>query len=52
MFKNLKIGMKLGVGFAFVLVLLIIVSTISMLRITEISSDTSRIVNERMPKVE
>ncbi len=52
MFKNLKIGMKLGVGFALVLILLITVSTISMLRIANITSSTSQIINERMPKIE
>ncbi|MHB1301794.1 MAG: methyl-accepting chemotaxis protein [Burkholderiales bacterium] len=51
MFKNLKIGMKLGVGFAFVLALLITVSAISLIRISGISSATNVIVNDRMPMV-
>lgn len=51
MFKNLKIGMKLGVGFAFVLALLIIVSAIALMRISSISSATNVIVDDRIPMV-
>ena len=52
MFKNLKIGMKLGIGFAFVLILLLAVSIISLLRIADMAEGTAKIVNDRMPKVE
>ena len=52
MFKNLKIGMKLGVGFALVLILLITVSTVSMLRLTEMTAATAIIVDDRMPKID
>ena len=52
MFRNLRIGMKLGVGFAFVLVLLIIVSTISLLRINDLTSASSDIVDRNIPQIE
>ncbi len=51
MFKNLRIGTKLGVGFAFVLALLILVSGISLLRISEITSATTQIVDDRIPMI-
>ena len=43
--------MKLSIGFAIVLALLIVVSAISLLRISELSSDTSQIVDDRVPKM-
>jgi methyl-accepting chemotaxis protein len=52
MFKNLKIGMKLGIGFAFVLLLLLVVSTVSLLRIADMTAGTAKIVDDRMPKIE
>ena len=52
MFKNLKIGVKLGVGFGFVLILLIVVSTTSVLRIVDLAANTSTIVTDRMPKID
>ena len=52
MFKNLKIGMKLGVGFAVVLALLITVSATSILRITDMASGTALIVDDRIPKID
>ena len=52
MLNNLKIGLRLGIGFAIVLALLLTVSVISMLRITDMASGTALIVDDRMPKVE
>ena len=51
MFKNLKIGMRLGIGFAVALAILVIVSTIAIMRVAEMDTDTSKIVDERMPKI-
>jgi|GEM_PF-4948226 CHASE3 domain sensor protein len=51
MFRNLKLGMKLGIGFALVLALLIGISTISILRITNISSAMTDIIDRRVPEV-
>ena len=52
MFKNLKIGMKLGVGFAIVLILLVAVSVTSVMRMADMTSATSQIVDDRMPKIQ
>ncbi len=52
MFKNLKIGVKLGIGFAIVLLLLVAVAATSVIRIIDMNSATSMIVDDRMPKVE
>ena len=52
MFNNMKIGIKLAFGFAFVLVLLAILSITSTLRIGDILSATNNVVDEHMPKIE
>jgi len=52
MFKNMKIGMRLGLGFAAALAMLIVVSSVSILRISEMSATTTSIVDEGLPKVE
>jgi methyl-accepting chemotaxis protein len=51
MFKNLKIGMKLGIGFAIALVLMIAISAISIIRLADMTSATARIVDDRMPAI-
>jgi len=51
MLKNLKIGLRLGIGFAIVLALLITVSIVSFLRISDLASGTAQITDDRMPKV-
>ncbi|MFA6444668.1 MAG: carbonic anhydrase family protein, partial [Sterolibacterium sp.] len=50
MFKNLKIGMRLGVGFGMVLILLAVISTISVLRISELDEDIDEVVDGALPK--
>ena len=52
MFNNLKIGMKLGAGFALVLVLLIVISVVSLMRINDMTAETKEITEDRMPKIE
>ncbi|WP_319244863.1 methyl-accepting chemotaxis protein [uncultured Propionivibrio sp.] len=52
MFKNLKIGLRLGLGFGVVLLLLVLLSTLSIERISTINNDTVDIVENRMPKIE
>jgi len=52
MFKNLKIGVKLGAGFAFVLLLLVAISAISLMRISDMTTATTVITDDRMPKME
>ncbi|WP_459950433.1 methyl-accepting chemotaxis protein [Denitratisoma sp. agr-D3] len=52
MFKNQRIGVRLGGAFAFVLLLLAVISATSTLRITSLSEATDLIVNDRIPKIE
>ena len=51
MFANMKLGVRLGLGFAVVLVLLCIVSAIALLRLTDVTAETTEIVEDRIPKV-
>ena len=50
MFKNLKIGVRLGAGFALVLALLATISVISVERLTSVDDDIDKIVQDRYPK--
>ncbi len=50
--KNLKIGMKLTIGFGLVLILLIIMSIISIIRLDTIGEHINEIVTDRMLKTE
>ena len=52
MFKNLKIGRKLGAGFALVLLLLIAISTTSLMRISAMSSSITYLADDQIPKIE
>ncbi len=52
MFKNLKIGMKLGLGFAVVLVILSVISVISLVNLAAMDKEVGSIVDERVPKIE
>ena len=51
MLNNLKIGLRLGMAFAIVLIMLIAVSAVSLLRISDMAAGTANIVDDRMPKV-
>ena len=51
MFKNMKIGVKLGIGFAFVTALLIVIAAVSVMRLSELSASTKIIVEDRMPMI-
>ena len=50
MFKNLKIGVRLGAGFGLVLLLLATIVTIAILRISELNTDIETVVGDAMPK--
>ncbi|MBI3222383.1 MAG: MCP four helix bundle domain-containing protein [Nitrosomonadales bacterium] len=50
MFKNMKIGMKLGAGFVFVLLILATVSGISIMRLAALDEDINDVVKDKMPK--
>ena len=51
MFKNLKIGVKLGCGFAVVLILLAVVALVGLLRVNELSRQIDDLVHDKMVKV-
>lgn len=52
MLKNMKIGMRLGVGFGLIAILLAIVGFVSYTRIVKIDEAITKVVQDRMPKVE
>lgn len=49
--KNMKIGARLAIGFGFVLMLLIIISSLSWLRVGQISTQLNGIAGEEIPKM-
>ena len=51
MFKNLKIGVKLGIGFGLMIVLLATVSMLAYLRVDSINGEIKDMVNDKFPKV-
>jgi methyl-accepting chemotaxis protein len=50
MFKNMKIGMRLGVGFGVLLVLLALVSFLSLRNMGKINEEVQNIVKDKFPK--
>ncbi|MFA6971264.1 MAG: MCP four helix bundle domain-containing protein, partial [Gallionella sp.] len=50
MFKNLKIGVRLGAGFALVLILLSIVAFVGMMRVNELDRQIEDLVSDKMAK--
>jgi methyl-accepting chemotaxis protein len=50
MFKDMKIGLRLGMGFGLVLILLAIISATSYLRVGQINSQIDGLVNDKFPK--
>ena len=50
MFKNMKIGMRLGLGFGLVLVLLSVIAFIGITRLGSLNEDMDGIINDRYPK--
>src|ERR1035437_3083551 len=50
MFKNLKIGVRLGIGFGLVLVLLVVVATLASVQLSSLNSGIGIMVNDRFPK--
>jgi methyl-accepting chemotaxis protein len=50
MFKNLRIGVRLGLGFGFVLTLLVVISLLAYLRVGSISNEIGDMVNDKFPK--
>ena len=50
MFNNLKIGVRLGIGFAATLALLITIATVSYMRLHALSENVDSIISDRFPK--
>jgi len=50
MFKDMKIGMRLGMGFGLVLILLAIISSVSYLRVGQVNTEIDGLVNDKFPK--
>ncbi|HIJ58996.1 MAG TPA: methyl-accepting chemotaxis protein [Nitrospirae bacterium] len=51
MFKNMKIGTRLGLGFGLVILSLVIISLLAVTRLANIGETIDKIVNDRFPKV-
>ena len=51
MFKNMKIGMRLGFGFSLVLILLIIIASIAVSRLSQLNEMLDLVVSDRNIKV-
>ena len=51
MFNNLKIGVRLGLGFALVLIFLIIISSLGVFRVAAIGSEVENLASDKLPKV-
>jgi len=49
-FKNMKIGMRLGLGFGLVLILLAVIAFIGVTRLSSINDSLSDMVNDKYPK--
>ncbi|KAF4516050.1 hypothetical protein B566_EDAN000287 [Ephemera danica] len=51
MVQNMKLGVRIGVGFAVVLVLMVVASTIGIVSLSNVSETTAKIVGWSYPKV-
>lgn len=50
MFKNMKIGVRLGIGFAVTLVFLITIAAVSYARLGALNNEVEILVNDQFPK--
>lgn len=50
MFSNLKIGVRLGIGFAVILALLLVVAGIGYSRIAALNTEVNDLVSDKFPK--
>ena len=51
MFSNMKVAVRLALGFGAVVLLLLVLSTVSMMRMAAMDQDTDLIMDDRYPKV-
>ena len=52
MFKNMKLGVRLGVGFGLLVAMMVVVGLIALSRIEKIGDNVHLVVEDRMPKME
>ncbi len=50
MLNNLKIGLRLGIGFAITLVLLITIATVSYIRVGTLNTEIEGMIDDKFPK--
>ena len=50
MLNNLKIGVRLGIGFAVTLALLITIATVSYMRVDQLNLEIENLINDKYPK--
>jgi methyl-accepting chemotaxis protein len=50
MLNNLKIGIRLGLGFAITLILLIVIASVSYVRLSALNGEIESMVNDKFPK--
>jgi methyl-accepting chemotaxis protein len=50
MFKNMKIGTRLGMGFGIVIVLIIMMGVFSIMQMSSVAKKVDLVVNDRIPK--
>jgi len=51
MFKSMKVGVRLGLGFGLVVALMLLVAGMSILRLSAVNDSTRIVVDDRYPKV-
>ena len=50
MFKNLKIGVRLGMGFGFVALLLTCIAALAFAKLSALNTEIGDLVNDKFPK--
>jgi methyl-accepting chemotaxis protein len=51
MFKNLKLGLKLGLGFGCLILIACVLGAVAILNMHDVSEDSTRLANEYVPEV-
>jgi methyl-accepting chemotaxis protein len=51
MFKNMKLGLRLGLGFGILTTLMLVIGVLAMTRVAQLDDKITLVVEDRMPKV-
>ena len=51
MFKNLKLGLKLGLGFGCLIVIAVVLGAVAILNMNQVSTESERLAHEYVPEV-